>query len=209
MFHVIPGYEDVPKPTRATKNSAAFDLYVAEDITIPSILSSQIMLAILRIATSNYQSAMESILTRMTVKSGDDSTLIQDTLELLNLILTLDLDEAKNLIKDNGFKLPLVPTGYAIELEEDEVFDISIRSSVPLSSYLTLANGIGVIDSDYYGNPDNGGHIYLQLLNFSPFNINLKKGDRIAQGQVLKYVKPNDNVTMERIGGHGSTNKEG
>lgn len=63
-----------------------------------------------------------------------------------------------------------------------------------------------IIDSDYYNNPDNEGHIYFQLINLSPYAISLKKGDRIGQGIIHKYITTeNDEATGERTGGFGST----
>ena len=63
-----------------------------------------------------------------------------------------------------------------------------------------------VIDSDYYNNSSNEGHIYFQLINLSPFSIQLHKGDRIGQGIIKHYLKTNDdNAIGERSGGFGST----
>lgn len=45
-------------------------------------------------------------------------------------------------------------------------------------------------------------------MNLSPFVIELKKGDKIAQGIILKYNKvENDCTDTERAGGFGSTGK--
>jgi dUTP pyrophosphatase len=69
-----------------------------------------------------------------------------------------------------------------------------------------LANGIGIIDADYYNNPDNEGHIYFQVFNISPFNLMIKKGEVIGQGTIVPYgVTENDNAKGERLGGFGST----
>jgi dUTP pyrophosphatase len=69
-----------------------------------------------------------------------------------------------------------------------------------------MANGVGIIDADYYNNPDNEGHIFLQLFNISPFNLYVKKGEILAQGIVKPYLTfPNDEATGERLGGFGST----
>jgi dUTP pyrophosphatase len=43
-----------------------------------------------------------------------------------------------------------------------------------------MANGVGIIDADYYNNPDNEGEIFLQIYNLSPFNIQIKKGEAIG-----------------------------
>ena len=59
---------------------------------------------------------------------------------------------------------------------------------------------------DYVNNPKNDGHIYFQLINLSPFDILLKKGNVIGQGIIHEYcITGNDNATGERKGGFGST----
>ena len=63
-----------------------------------------------------------------------------------------------------------------------------------------------IIDSDYYNNPDNEGHIFFQLINLSPFAIELKRGDKIGQGIFHHYLATDDdNADGEREGGFGST----
>ena len=100
----------------------------------------------------------------------------------------------------------LIPTGVKAYMEDDEVLNLYIRSSMPLKRGLTLANNVGIIDSDYFENPDNDGHIMIQVLNFSDNDILVKKDDRIAQGIFLKYLlADDDNTNTERIGGFGST----
>ena len=100
----------------------------------------------------------------------------------------------------------LIPTGVKAYMERDEVLNIYIRSSIPLKRGLTLANNVGVIDSDYYENPSNDGHIMIQVLNFSDEDILIKKDERIAQGVFMKYLlTDNDDAKSDRIGGFGST----
>jgi dUTP pyrophosphatase len=65
-----------------------------------------------------------------------------------------------------------------------------------------------IIDQDYYDNQDNEGHIYIQLLNLSPLDIQIKKGDIIAQGIIKPYlITEDDNAFGERLGGFGSTSE--
>ena len=91
-------------------------------------------------------------------------------------------------------------------MESDEVLKIYVRSSMPMKKGLTLANNVGIIDSDYFENPDNDGHIMIQVLNLTDNDILAKKDERIAQGIFLKYLlADDDNVTESRIGGFGST----
>ena len=69
-----------------------------------------------------------------------------------------------------------------------------------------LANGIGIIDSDYYNNPDNEGHIMFQVINFTNKEVFIPAGERIGQGVFLKYyTTDDDNASGKRVGGFGST----
>lgn len=116
------------------------------------------------------------------------------------------LSEIAQLTKDFRAKPTLVPTGIKCEMPEDMYLELSVRSSCPLKHWLILANGVGIIDADYYNNPDNEGHIFFQIINLSPFDIMLKKGDAIGQGIFKKYYLTDDDmVTALRQGGFGST----
>ena len=116
------------------------------------------------------------------------------------------LEEISMLTKASKAKPTLVPTGIKCEMPEDMYLELSVRSSCPLKHWLILANGVGIIDADYYNNPDNEGHIYFQMINLSPFDIILHKGDIIGQGIFHKYYTvDDDNAQGERIGGFGST----
>ena len=108
-----------------------------------------------------------------------------------------------------GQKPTLVKTGIKAYMESDEVLILANRSSNPGKKGLILANSIGVVDSDYYGNPDNDGHIMYAFFNFKAEDIEIKKGDRIGQAIFQKYlVTDNDIAQGERTGGFGSTNKQ-
>lgn len=90
---------------------------------------------------------------------------------------------------------------------EDEVLNIYPRSSMGIKNGLMLSNTVGIIDASYYENPGNDGNIGLALLNTSGISINIKKGDRIAQGIFTKYLlADNDAPTSDiRVGGMGSS----
>ena len=110
--------------------------------------------------------------------------------------------------KRTGIKPTLVSTGMKCKLEPGTFLQLSVRSSSPLKYWIMLANGVGIIDADYYNNPDNEGEIFFQLFNLSPFNIQIKKGEAIGQGIILPYdVIDNDAASEERLGGFGSTSK--
>lgn len=103
----------------------------------------------------------------------------------------------------------LIPTGIKSYMGKDEYLQLSIRSGMALKSGLILANGIGVVDSDYYNNESNEGHIMFAVYNFGLSDKYVKKGERIGQGVFLPFLKAdNDIVTKERSGGFGSTGGE-
>ena len=110
--------------------------------------------------------------------------------------------------KVTGFKPTLVSTGMKCKLDPDTWLQLSVRSSSPLKYWLMMGNSIGVIDADYYNNPDNEGEIFFQIYNLSPFNIQIKKGEAIGQAIILPYGVTEDDVAGgERTGGFGSTSK--
>lgn len=107
-----------------------------------------------------------------------------------------------------GMKPTLVKTGIKAYMGEDEVLILANRSSNPGKKGLILANSIGVIDSDYYGNPDNDGHIMFAFYNIKEEDIEIKKGDAIGQAIFQKFLITDDDVSQgERTGGFGSTSK--
>ena len=110
--------------------------------------------------------------------------------------------------KQTGFKPTLVSTGMKCKLDPGTWLQLSVRSSSPLKYWLMMGNGIGVIDADYYNNPDNEGEIFFQIYNLSPFNIQIKKGEAIGQAVILPYGVTEDDVAGgERTGRFGSTSK--
>lgn len=107
-----------------------------------------------------------------------------------------------------GDKPTLVKTGLKAYFGEDEVLILANKSSNPGKKGLILANSIGVIDADYYGNPDNDGHIMFAFYNIKEEDIEIKKGDAIGQAIFQKYlITDGDEATGERLGGFGSTSK--
>ena len=107
-----------------------------------------------------------------------------------------------------GQKPTLVKTGIKAYMEDDEVLLLYNRSSNPKKKGLILANSVGVIDKDYYGNPDNDGHIMLAFYNIKEEDTVIKKGEAIGQAIFQKYlITDDDNAQGERMGGFGSTSK--
>lgn len=97
-------------------------------------------------------------------------------------------------------------TGVKACMEADEVMLLFIRSSLGIKQGLTLSNSCGVIDADYYNNPDNDGHFILNIINTGNSVQRIPARSRVAQAVFVKYLTvDNDNATGERIGGIGST----
>ena len=91
-------------------------------------------------------------------------------------------------------------------MQPDEFLMLDVRSS--MGGKFMLANTIGIIDSDYYENPNNDGNIGIFLKNISNEVQHIKRDDKIAQGIFMEYLKiDNDKTTEERKGGFGSSGR--
>ena len=104
----------------------------------------------------------------------------------------------------------LVPTGVKAFMPKNECLLIFARSSLPVNRGLIMSNGVGVVDSDYYNNPKNEGHIMLEFNNLTNKHLTIEKGERIGQGIFYKVPKVRYGVRLKgdkRGGGFGSTNK--
>ena len=107
-----------------------------------------------------------------------------------------------------GIKPTLVKTGIKAYCKENEWIMVANRSSNPGKKHLVLANGIGIVDADYYGNEDNDGHIMFGYFNMSDEKVTIKKGDIIGQLVFMNYLTTdNDKAEGIRKGGFGSTSK--
>jgi dUTP pyrophosphatase len=110
----------------------------------------------------------------------------------------------------DAFQLPpgirvLVPTGLIFDIAEKHVMKLFIRSGSAFKKGLSLANGTGIIDSDYVL------ETFVMLQNNTDSLVKIANGDRIAQGMVekivqQKFVETTKPMEMtERDGGFGST----
>ena len=101
----------------------------------------------------------------------------------------------------SGMKPIMVSTGVTADFPSDTILLIYNRSSNPIKRGLVLANGTGVIDSDY-----SPKQIMGMFYNFSNHDYVIHKGDRIMQGVFQKFLLVNDDhATGKRTGGFGST----
>ncbi|MBS4912628.1 MAG: dUTP diphosphatase [Veillonella sp.] len=116
-----------------------------------------------------------------------------------------DIECAEDTTIEPG-EIKLVPTGLKAFMNYDEYLAIHIRSSMAVKRQLMLANSTGIIDSDYYNNEENEGHILIALYNMGKEAVHIEKGERVAQGIFSKYlIASDDDATGIRVGGIGST----
>lgn len=164
---------------------------------------------------SKYQNAGLTLPTRSTqFSAGYDFTAAEDKVvpSIWNYVKKIDLrgytDEEKLDFLKYAVKPTLVSTGIKASMPAGNALFLYNRSSNPLKRGLILANGVGVVDSDYYNNPDNEGEIFAQFLNVGTHDYKIKKGDKILQGIFQNYfLVENDQAHDKRLGGLGSTGK--
>jgi len=101
-----------------------------------------------------------------------------------------------------------IPTGIKVYMQDDEQLDIRVRSSSGFKYNIRLKNQLGLIDSDYYNNSNNEGHIWIAIKNEGDDIWKVKTGEAFAQGTFHKYLTIDNDIPVneERTGGIGSTN---
>lgn len=99
-------------------------------------------------------------------------------------------------------------TGIKVNMNNDEMLMIVIRSSLGFKYNTRMCNQVGIVESDYYNNPDNEGHLFVKIQNEGTDNLVIKKGDRICQGIFVKFltVDNEEEIKNKRTSGIGSTN---
>ena len=106
--------------------------------------------------------------------------------------------------QDKAYK---VPTGVAFGIPEGYHLEVYVRSSTGLKTKLRLANGTGVVDSDYVD------ELFLLVENIGSSVTRINKGERIAQVMFVENVPTElvevDSLTKEGTHeGFGSTGKD-
>jgi len=100
----------------------------------------------------------------------------------------------------------LVPTGLVIEVPQGMFLGIFARSSTPVKRGLMVANGVGVVDSDYCGPADE---VKIAVFNFTGEPVTITRGDRIAQGILLPAPRviweETSELSTQSRGGFGAT----
>jgi dUTP pyrophosphatase len=102
-----------------------------------------------------------------------------------------------------------VPTGIKAFMPPNEFLQVQLRSSFANKNKVIMLNAPGIIDADYYNNPDNEGHIFISVYNLNQDkSIRIDKGQRIAQGIFIPYNKTSYllfDSEQKRVSGLGST----
>lgn len=187
-FEVVSKYEGkgINLPIRKTKYSAGYDVESAVEITIPSMWE--------KIGLFNKE------------YSGING--YKDINRYVNKVIS-DGGSIADIMKESGIRPTLIPTGIKVCMHEDENVELLSRSSTPMKMGLIVSNSLGLIDKDYYNNPSNEGEMFVQVLNFLPFDVTVRKGQPIAQAVFRKYlITDDDSASGDRIGGHGSTDEK-
>ena len=132
----------------------------------------------------------------------------------LNIFLHGTLEKWNRLVKNekveiNSNERVLIPTGLVFDIPEEHSIRLYPRSSLALKKGLTLANNVGIIDSDYVE------PVYMMVYNISGNQQYVTDGIRMCQAEMVKelpYVIMESDVRPERKtdrdGGFGSTGKE-
>ena len=98
-----------------------------------------------------------------------------------------------------------IPTGYKGKFGDNEFLMLVVRSSMGFKYNVRMCNQVGIIDSDYYNNKENEGHIWVALQNEGNKDYVIKKGTAYVQGIFLNYLTCGDKVDEIRDGGIGSS----
>lgn len=126
-------------PKRKTVESAGYDFIVAKDtIILPYHY--------------HFSNMSQGVFEKLIAKKLDEKYLERP----------MTLDEVAAITKETLSKPTLVPTGVKVKLDPGTYLELSVRSSCPLKYWLVMANSVGIIDGDYYNNPDNEGHIFFR-----------------------------------------------
>ena len=102
-----------------------------------------------------------------------------------------------------------IPLGIKACMNNDEVLMLFVRSSQGFKYNIRMCNQVGIIDSDYYNNESNEGHIFIKLKNEGEDEYVVNKGDAICQGIFTKFLTVDDEIEVNtlRTSGIGSTNR--
>ena len=116
-----------------------------------------------------------------------------------------DLASREDVVVQPG-DVVLIGTRLVIEVPRGHFLAVVARSSLPIKKGLIVANAVGIVDSDYCGPRDE---VKVEVYNFTPREVSVARGERIAQGLILPAVRVEWQEVHESEspsrGGFGST----
>ncbi len=78
-----------------------------------------------------------------------------------------------------------IPSNTAMKIPKGYMLLVVPRSSTPKRKGLTMPNSVGVVDPYFCGDTDE---IQLIFQNVTDKPVRVKKGEKIAQGIIIKYI---------------------
>ena len=93
--------------------------------------------------------------------------------------------------------IELIPANIIVEVPKGYMLVVASRSSTPRKTGLTPPHGFGIIDHDYCGPEDE---IKIQVYNFTDDDVEIVRGDKIAQGVFVRI----DKFELEEVAGPDS-----
>ena len=81
-----------------------------------------------------------------------------------------------------------IPTGYKAKFNNDEALLLMMRSGLGFKYNLRFTNQIGLIESDYYNNESNEGHMWVSIQNEGKEEITIKKNTAYCQSVFIKFL---------------------
>ena len=114
-------------------------------------------------------------------------------------------------VRINPGEIVYVKTGVKAKFPEEVALLLLNRSSNPKKKGLELANGVGLVDADYYDNPDNEGEIAFAFKNTRDYIVTIEEGEKLGQGMFVPFFITVDDgaeiKAMDRKGGFGSSDE--
>lgn len=186
-FEPIKDYSNVKLPQRSTEFSAGYDFFAIEEVFVPSLF------------TTDANNRAKDKIDQIEGLWNNDIVGYAQYMDLLKEALD-DIDDYSS-----NYAPVMVKTGIKAKFPEDEALLLFNRSSNPKRG-LYLANGTGLVDSDYYNNDNNEGHIMFAFINLGQDDYVINPGDRIGQGVFMNFkLVDGDTAKGKRDGGFGST----
>lgn len=176
-----------------------------------------------KVSFDEFKKSIEGVIYRGLIASGADQDNLSDTVYSIATNIYDNIKLPKRATKGSmgyDFYFPFedmtlnpgqsitIQTGVKVNIIDEWGLIIAPRSSCGYKYRCQLDDTIGIIDTDYYNNESNEGHISIKITNDSKVGkaLCLKKGEAFCQGIFIQYgITNDDNTIFTRRGGIGST----